>query len=136
MLTGKKVKYKKENYYYTNCLLQVCLYFLFLHLLPLPPPRLFFVLMKLLLSLLLLLLLLLLLFSFFLLLFLTLHLDFFFCQQKLTFIVKTDKGIELDCFIVVQFSWVKGSQVEASVEFVFGLPHGTNYNIFLVSKAS
>ena len=39
----------------------------------------------------------------------------------------TDKGIELDCLTVVQFSWVKSSQVEASVEleFVFGLPHIT-----------
>ncbi len=64
---------------------------------------------------------------FFLSLFLSLHLDFFFSQQELTFLVMTNKGIELDCLTVVQFSWVKSSQVEASVEleFVFGLPHIT-----------
>ena len=64
---------------------------------------------------------------FFLSLFLSLHHDFFFSQQELTFLVMTDKGIELDCLTVVQFSWVKSSQVEASVEleFVFGLPHIT-----------
>ena len=64
---------------------------------------------------------------FFVPLFLSLHLDFFFSQQELTFLVMTDKGIKLDCLTVVQFSWVKSSQVEASVEleFVFGLPHIT-----------
>ena len=39
----------------------------------------------------------------------------------------TDKGIELDCLTVVQYNWVKSSQVEESVEleFVFGLSHIT-----------
>ena len=60
-------------------------------------------------------------------LFLSLHLDFFFSQKEPTFLVMTDKGIELDCLTVVQFNWVKSSQVEESVEleFVFGLPHIT-----------
>ena len=46
---------------------------------------------------------------FFLSLFLSLHHDFFFSQQELTFLVMTDKGIELDCLTIVQFSWVKSS---------------------------
>ena len=53
-------------------------------------------------------------------LFKSLYLDFFFCQEEPTFIVKTDKGIELDCLTVVQFNWAKSSQVEAKVEFLFG----------------
>ena len=62
---------------------------------------------------------------FFLSLFLSLHLDFFFSQQEPTFLVMTDKGIELDCLTVVQFCWVKSSQVETNVEFVFGLSQRT-----------
>ena len=51
-------------------------------------------------------------------LFLSLYLDFFFCQQEPTFIVKTDKGFELDCLTFDQFSWVKSSQIEASLYLV------------------
>ena len=46
---------------------------------------------------------------FFLPLFLCLHLDFFFSQKEPTFLVMTDKGIEIDCLTIVQFCWVKSS---------------------------
>ena len=42
-------------------------------------------------------------------LFLSLHLDFFFSQKEPTFLVMTDKGIEIDCLTIVQFCWVKSS---------------------------
>ena len=54
--------------------------------------------------------------------FLSLYLDFFFCQHEPTLIVK---GFELNCLNVIQFSCVKSSQIEESAEFVFGLSYRT-----------